>query len=141
MATATSDNATNPRQYSDGAVAVTTAAGVLMIMAGIFHIVQGVVALVSGDFYVQGEEYIFSFDLTAWGWTHLFAGTLVLFAGMALFTGAVWARTVAVILSGVSIVTSFLWLPYYPIWSLTVIAFDVFVIWAVTAHGRDISRI
>jgi hypothetical protein len=32
------------------------------------------------------------------------------------------------------------WLPYYPIWTAIIIALDVFVIWALTAHGRDIAR-
>ena len=48
---------------------------------------------------------------------------------------------IAVALACVSILASFLWMPFYPVWSLTVIAFDVFVIWAVTAHGRDIARV
>ena len=38
-------------------------------------------------------------------------------------------------------VANFLWLPYYPWWALLIIAFDVFVIWAVTAHGRDLSNL
>ena len=51
-----------------------------------------------------------------------------------------WARSVAVGVACVSILASFMWLPYYPLWSMVVIAFDVFVIWALTAHGRDITR-
>ena len=50
------------------------------------------------------------------------------------------SRQFAVILACVSVLASFMWMPYYPIWSLTVIAFDIFVIWAVTAHGRDITQ-
>jgi hypothetical protein len=61
-------------------------------------------------------------------------------AGFALFGGALWARTLAVILAGVSIIVSFLWLPYYPLWNMVVIAFDVLVIWALTAHGPDIMQ-
>jgi hypothetical protein len=33
-----------------------------------------------------------------------------------------------------------MWLPYYPVWSILIIAVDVLVIWALTAHGRDITR-
>ena len=100
--------------------------------------VQGLVALANDTFYVMGEEYIFEFDVTSWGWIHLIAGAVVAFAGFALFQGATWARAVAVIVASLSIIVNFLWIPYYPIWSLTIIAFGVFVIWAVTAHGRDI---
>ena len=31
----------------------------------------------------------------------------------------------------------FVFLPYYPIWSLLVIALDVFVIWALCLYNRD----
>jgi hypothetical protein len=39
----------------------------------------------------------------------------------------------------INIVVNFVWLPHYPIWALLLIVLDVFVIWAVTAHGRDIT--
>lgn len=141
MATTTPGRTAGQREYSGGAVGLTVFAGILMIMSGVFHALQGLVALVDDTFFVFGEEYIFKFDVTTWGWVHLIAGIIVAAAGFALFGGAVWARTVAVILACISILASFLWMPYYPLWSLTVIAFDVFVIWAVTAHGRDVTQV
>jgi hypothetical protein len=128
------------REYSGGAVALTATAGILMVMVGFFHAIQGLVALVNDEFFVVGEEYVFEFDLTSWGWIHLIGGIVVGLAGIALFQGAVWARSVAVGVACLSMLASFLWLPYYPLWSMVVIAFDVFVIWAVTAHGRDITE-
>lgn len=126
------------REYSAGAVTVTATAGILMVMVGVLHAIQGLIALVNDDFYVVGAEYVFQLDLTTWGWIHLIGGVIVASAGIALFQGAVWARTVAVVIAVTSIIANFMWMPYYPLWSLTVIAFDAFVIWAVTAHGRDI---
>ena len=140
MATSAPDRPTTQPAYSGGAVALTATAGILMVMSGFFHAIQGLVALVNDEFFVVGEEYIFKFDLTGWGWIHLIAGTIVALAGIALFQGAVWARTIAVILACVSILASFMWLPFYPLWSMVVIAFDVFVIWALTTHGRDITQ-
>lgn len=128
-----------PDTYSGGAVTVTVMAGVLMMLVGVMHAIQGLVALVNDNFYVFGKEYVFEFDLTAWGWIHLIGGTIVLVAGVALFQGAVWARAVAVVVASLSILLSFAWLPYYPLWSLVVLGFDLLVIWAVTAHGRDIT--
>ena len=128
------------RTYSRGAVVLTGTAGIFMVMAGVFHFVQGLVALANDQFYVKTPDYVFEFDLTTWGWIHLVAGAVVAVAGVALFQGAVWARAVAVVVASLSILASFLWMPYYPIGSLTLIAFDAFVIWAVTAHGRDITE-
>ncbi len=136
----TSTRGTRQSDYSGGAVGLIVFAGILMVMVGIFHAVQGLVALVNDNFFVVGEEYVFEFDVTAWGWIHLIAGVIVALAGIALFQGAVWARTVAVIVASISIIASFLWMPYYPLWSLTVVAFDLFVIWAVTVHGRDVTQ-
>ena len=126
--------------YSAGAAGLTVFAAVLMIMVGIFHAAQGLVAIVNDTFYVVGEEYVFQFDVTTWGWVHLLLGILVAVAGFALFSGAVWARTVGVALAVLSAVANFLWMPYYPFWSIAIIALNVFVIWALTAHGRDITR-
>jgi hypothetical protein len=113
---------------------------VLMVLIGTMHAIQGLVALANDDFYVIGQEYVFEFDVTTWGWIHLVGGAIVLLAGIALFQGAVWARTLAVVLASISILLNFMWLPYYPLWSLVVMGFDLFVIWAVTAHGRDIAQ-
>jgi len=126
--------------YSAGAAGLTVFAAVLMIMVGIFHAAQGLVAIINDTFYVVGEEYVFQFDVTTWGWIHLLLGILVATAGFALFSGAVWARTVGVALAVLSAVANFLWMPYYPFWSIAIIALNVFVIWALTAHGRDITR-
>lgn len=138
--TATRQTRLEPDTYSEGAVAVTASAGVLMVLIGTMHAIQGLVALVNDDFYVIGQEYVFEFDVTTWGWIHLIGGAIVLLAGIALFRGSVWARTLAVVMASISILLNFVWLPYYPLWSLVVIGFDLFVIWAVTAHGRDIAQ-
>jgi hypothetical protein len=78
-------------------------------------------------------------DLTTWGWIHLGVGVAVVLAGFGLFTGNVLARAIAVLLAGASIIANFLYMPAYPVWALTVIAIDAFVIFAVTAHGRDLA--
>jgi hypothetical protein len=137
--TAVTGNLDDPNhRYSSGAVGMTVFAGALMVMIGVFHAFQGLVALFNNTFYVVGPKYVFQFNVTTWGWLHLILGIVVAFAGAALFRGVVWARTVAVIAACVSMVGSFISMPYYPLWSITVIVLDIFVIWAVTIHGRDI---
>lgn len=123
--------------HSGSAVGLIMFAGILMVLAGAFHFVQGLVALANDTFYIVGPEYVFEFDVTAWGWIHVVAGVVVALAGLALLQGAMWARVVAVAVASLSLIANFLWMPYYPIWSLTVIAFDLLVIWAVVVHGRE----
>jgi hypothetical protein len=42
---------------------------------------------------------------------------------------------VAITLAVLSAISNFLFIPYYPFWSLLIIILDVFVIWAIAAHG------
>ena len=128
---------TNERQRSGLAVGFIVFAGIAMVMIGALHALQGLVALFNDDFYVVGQEWIFEFDLTTWGWIHLLIGLLVLIAGFFVFKGAVWARVVGIAAAALSAVLNFMWLPYYPVWALIIIALDVMVIWALSVHGRD----
>lgn len=127
--------------YHGGAVGVIAFAGIMMMLLGTLHALQGLVALVNDTFFVVGEKYVFELDLTTWGWIHLLLGLTVAVAGLALLRGSTWGRVVAVVLASLSIVANFLWLPYYPVWALLVIALDVLVIWAVTAHGHEMARL
>lgn len=113
------------------AAGTTIVAAILLLTAGILSIVQGIAAVASDEIFVVGLEYTYSFDVTTWGWIHLVVGVLAVVTALALMTGATWARVVGVCLAGLSIVANFLWLPYYPVWAIVVIALDVLVIWAI----------
>ena len=140
MATRQNNTRTQPPP-SGMAVGVTVTAAVILILAGVLHAMQGVVGLANNEFYVTTQNWIFKFDATTWGWVHILVGLIAIGTGVGLFYGAVWARTLGVIVAAVSIFANFVWLPYYPVWAILIIAFDFFVIWALTAHGRDMKAI
>src|SRR4029453_9849968 len=106
---------------------------------GIFQALAGLVAIVDNEFYIATGNYLFQFDATTWGWIHLLLGLLVGFAGWGLLSGRTWARVVGITVAVLSAIAAFLWLPYYPLWALLIIALDVFVIWAIAAHGREVA--
>jgi hypothetical protein len=122
------------------AVGFTIFAGVMMIMVGIFQALWGLAAIIKDQFFVVTRNYAYNVDVTTWGWIHLVVAAIIVLAGFGLFSGAVWARTVGVTLAVLSAIANFLTIPYYPLWSILIIAVDVFVIWALTAHGRDVIR-
>ncbi|MFE5878295.1 hypothetical protein ACFQ6H_23780, partial [Rhodococcus sp. NPDC056506] len=111
---------------------------VLLVTVGVLEILQGISAISEDDVIVVGPEYAYQFDLTSWGWIHLALGVLVTAVGIMLFTGATWARVGAIIFCSLSILANFLWLPHSPWWSITIIALDVFVIWAVATWNPDV---
>ena len=123
------------REPSGTAVGFILFAAIIMIMAGVFQALQGLIAIFENEFYVSTRNYTFQFDATTWGWTHLLLGLLVAFAGYGLLSGKTWARTVAIFLAVLSAIANFAFIPYYPFWSLLIITLDIFVIWAVAAHG------
>jgi len=114
-------------------------AAIMMIMVGIWQALQGLIAIFENEFYVATRNYLFQFDATTWGWIHLVLGVIVAFAGWGLLSGRTWARVVAITLAVLSAIANFLFIPYYPFWSLLIIAVDVFVIWAIASHGREVG--
>lgn len=126
-------------QTSGWRTAGTYLAGWLMILVGLFQALTGLAAIVNNRLFVIGREYVYAFSLTAWGWVHLIVGVVILVAGCAVLVGKLWARVVGIILALISAVVNFVFIPYYPFWSILIIALDVFVIWALATHGREVE--
>ena len=122
-------------------VGIITAAAVVLILAGVRHAMQGVVGLVTNEFYVVTHRWLFQFDVTTWGWVHVLVGLIGAATGAALLSGASWARIVGVVIAAVSVIANFLWLPYYPLWAVIIIAFDLFVIWALIVSWQDLKNV
>jgi hypothetical protein len=115
-------------------------AGVMMILLGSFHALEGLTAILKDKFFVfTPTNYLISVDVTGWGWIHLIGGVVVALAGFFVFSGAVWARAVGIVLAVLSAIANFLFIPYYPFWSLLMIALDIFVIWALAVHRREVA--
>ena len=115
----------------------TVLAAALMMVAGVWHVIAGVAALVHDDVYVATPRYIYSFDLTVWGWVHLLTGVVVGVAGFAVLKGQMWGRVVGVVAACLSMIANFAFLPYYPLWSLLIIAMDIGIVWALATYRRD----
>jgi hypothetical protein len=128
------------QETSGTAVGFILFAAIMMIMVGVFQALQGLIAIFENEFYVATRNYLFQFDATTWGWIHLVVGLVVAFAGWGLLSGRTWARVVGITVVLLSALANFLFIPYYPFWALLLITLDVFVIWAITAHGGDLRE-
>jgi hypothetical protein len=147
-ATPTSEGgATVPRQYTEvpevsGWVGWIIFAGTMMMLLGVFHMFEGLIALFRHTqiaFPTSGLTIQVSY--TQWGWLQLIAGALVFLAGLGLFTGRMWARVLGVILVAISALVNFAWATVFPVWSITLLAIDFFVIYALIAHGGELKEI
>ena len=137
MAHVTATAATT-REPSGAAVGWTYFASLMMILIGGFHAMVGFIAILDDEFFVTTRDYVLQFDTTQWGWIHLVFGTVVAVSGCYLLTGNVLARAVGVVMGLVSALIGFAWLPYAPVWGVTIIAIAVSIVWSLTAHGRDV---
>jgi hypothetical protein len=116
-------------------------AAIMLIIAGGFDVLYGFIALAMPDsaYLTTGGGALFLFDVQGWGWWHVISGALLVLVGAALFSGATWARVVAVILVILNAVGQLFLLPVQPWWSLIVLTLDILVIYALTVHGRELQ--
>ena len=130
------------RSAPTGWVGWVAFASSMMVLLGILQVIEGFVAIFDDGYYrVAPSGLVVSIDYTAWGWTHLLLGLLIVASGVGLLSGNVAARTVAVVLAGLSSILNLLFMAAHPVWSIIIIAVDVLVIYAVTVHGRELSRV
>jgi hypothetical protein len=110
---------------------LTVFAAALLIMVGIFQALQGLAAIINDQRFVVTGDYVYKFDITGWGWIHLILGLVAIGVGAAMIMGQTWSYIVAMVIAILSAVAQFMWLPYYPIWAIVIIALNVAIIWAL----------
>jgi hypothetical protein len=110
-------------------------AGTMLMLIGSFQVIAGLTAIFNDEFFVVLPNYTFDLDTSVWGWLHLLLGAALVATGLGLFGGRTWARAAAIFFASLSALLNFFFIPYYPFWSILVIALDVWVIWAVTRPG------
>jgi hypothetical protein len=113
-----------------------TLAAVLMIFTGLIGFFEGIVGLIHGAFYTATPNYVFTVGPWGRGLTQLILGAVIFAAGMSLLLGMTWARVVGIVVAVFYGVASFIFLPWYPVWSIILIALNVFIIWALATMGR-----
>jgi hypothetical protein len=120
---------------SGWAVGGITFAGTMLILIGMFQVIDGIAAIANDEFFLVGQNYTFDLDTSAWGWIHLLLGIGLIIAGWSIFAGRTWAAVVALTLAMLSAVANFFFIPYYPFWAILIIALNCWVIWSLTRPG------
>ena len=115
-------------------------AGFMMMLLGALEAIAGLAGIFKDNFYVVTENHLLVWNYKTWGWISLIMGIIIFMAGLELLRGAMWARIVAVFLAGLSLIANMGFLNAYPWWSALMIVIDVFVIYALTVHGRELGQ-
>jgi len=125
------------QRESPWASGLTVFAAALLVIGGVWHVLAGIAALVHDEVYISTPGYLYSFDLTGWGWIQLVLGLLAAAAGFGIIKGQTWARVVGIGFALLSMAIEFLIIPLSPIWSMLMIALDIAIIFALATYRRD----
>ena len=110
---------------------VSFVAGLLLGMAAAFEILQGVAAIAKDGMFASGVDYVYKLNTSTWGWTHVVIGVLLTVVAIGMLAQKTWGHVTGLIVAGLSTIANFAFLPYYPVWSLTIIAINILIICAL----------
>jgi len=134
MTSATVRPATGARGHQGEGYGMIVFAAVVVGLAGIFNLIDGIAAIANSHIFVANAHYVIG-DLRAWGWVALILGALQILAVAGFLAGNQLARWFAVALVGLSAIGQMFFIPAYPFWSLMIIAVDVVALWGLCAYG------
>ena len=115
-------------------------AAALMIIVGVFDLIEGFAALFKDDtYFTNGKNGLITFNYTTWGWVHIVFAILLILVGLGLLRGATWARILGVIVVGLNMISHFAFSSSSPVWSVVAIVLCLVVIYALIVHGRELA--
>ncbi|MGA8372634.1 MAG: hypothetical protein WB765_21070 [Acidimicrobiales bacterium] len=106
-------------------------------LVGTFNFIDGIVAITNAHYL---DSHLVFGDLKSWGWTMLILGIIVFLVGLAIIAGQSWAAVVGIVLAALDAIGQLLFLPSYPVWSIIIIAVDMFVIYGLAMYGFSASN-
>lgn len=128
------------QQHTTGWTGWIWFAGFLMGLEGILHIIFGIGGIFSQDWYLYSSGTVMWIDASAWGWSLLIGGILLLLSSALLVAGNMLGRVMGIILALGSIVANLALISVTPIWSIIAIVLDIIIIYAIAAHGSEMKH-
>ena len=122
------------RSSGPGGYDLVVFAWVLLLMLGVFNLIDGIAAVANSHVFVTDAHYVFA-NLRTWGWITLILGVLQLLAAIGVLMANQVARWFAVAVIGLNALDHMFFLPSYPFWSLVIIALDVVALYGLCAYA------
>jgi hypothetical protein len=110
-------------------------AGILFLLAGIFHVMWGIAALATDDTFIA-DKLLFG-ELSLWGVFYLVVGTLQLLVTWLILTARRAGQISGLILAGLSAIIAMFTFSAHPLWSASILVLDLLVIYGLAVHGDD----
>ena len=116
-------------------------AAVVLFVAGFLSVCFGLGGVLNDDAVTVGGPGVIIWDFTVWGWVHIVIGAAMMLTSVGLFGMRGWARWLAVGFATLNALFQVGTFSAFPLWSLTVIALDVVVIYQLTARWDTEARV
>jgi hypothetical protein len=114
-------------------------AAYVLIIGGVFSMIDGIVALANASFFTANAHFVFS-GLRTWGWIILGLGILEAAAGFAVLNGRQWARWFGIGIASLNAIGQLMFAQAYPLWTLIIVGIDIMVIYGLTVYGGRVSE-
>ncbi|MES9507097.1 hypothetical protein ABWJ92_11895 [Streptomyces sp. NPDC000609] len=107
-------------------------AGAALMLSGPLSILMGAAGIAEDTLFSVSSHYAYRFGLTAWGVIHLVIGVGLVVAGLGVLLNKSWGRGAGAVAAGLSLITQFMFVPYYPAWAIPMMALDLMIVFALT---------
>jgi hypothetical protein len=112
-------------------------AGVVLGISGTLDVIWGIAAVANSSFFADGQRYIFTSDLHAWGWITMILGVVKLIAAASLFAGGGFGRWMGILAASLTAIVALITLPAYPFWGISAFALGILVIYELARPRPD----
>lgn len=109
-------------------------AGTILALLGTLNIIDGIAAVSKSSFFVGEAEFVVG-DLKTLGWVLIAVGIVQLGTSFGVWLRWTGIRWVGVLIAAVNAIAQLLVMPAYPLWSISLFALDILVIYALIAYG------
>jgi hypothetical protein len=118
-------------------------AAIMMAFIGALTFFEGLIAIIRDNYYVVTRQQVFLFDVSTWGWIMLIWGVLLFIAALGLASKSGWARWFTIIVLLINLLSQLSWLGNsgYPLWSLTIVALEIVVLYALTVRWHEVYNL
>lgn len=118
-------------------------AAIMMAFIGALTFFEGLIAIIRDNYYVVTRQQVFLFDVSTWGWIMLLWGILLFCAALGLAAKSGWARWFTIVVLLINLLSQLSWLGNsgYPLWSLTIVALEIVVLFALTVRWNEVANL
>ena len=121
---------------NSGRSGAVTFAATLIVIAGTLDLIWGISALSNESYF--SDEGLLTQSLTTWGWFYIIVGVIQIATGWMVFVGSPLGYGLGMFLAFLAILVNFMSVGGYPIWSVTLMVLNFFIIWALATHWGEV---